>query len=226
MFPSPRSHSDPGPRWVRTALRTAGPRRARMVDVGESASQVKGPFTVTTLDGEAARRWVRIPPPQPPRTSCSTPGVIGPAVPWRPRNPPSCAWFGQVGRSGTHAGDQGQRLHRGMSLAQTPPGLPLTRRLPGGARLSGAAGGGLLASQGPPCGAPLPPRAGHAWSTFGPHAIGAERVATVSSGTSLRRSHVRSWGNRPPGRTLIRMSSSGSPSSVPRAQRPRRGRGR
>src|SRR5215218_2147008 len=34
-------------------------------------------------------------------------------------------------------------------------------------------------------GAPLPPQAGHAWSTFGPHAIGAEWFATVSSGTSF-----------------------------------------
>jgi hypothetical protein len=29
------------------------------------------------------------------------------------------------------------------------------------------------------------PRAGHAWSTFGPHAIGAERFVAVSSGTSF-----------------------------------------
>jgi hypothetical protein len=51
---------------------------------------------------------------------------------------------------------------------------------------------------------PLPPRAG-VWSTFGPHAIGAERFATVSSGTSLRRSPMRSCGNKPRCRTLIRM---------------------
>ena len=49
----------------------------------------------------------------------------------------------------------------------------------------GAAGWGLLASQDPRCGAPLPLRAGRAWSTFGPHAIGPERFATVSSGTSF-----------------------------------------
>jgi hypothetical protein len=35
------------------------------------------------------------------------------------------------------------RLYRGMSLAQTPPGLPLTRRSPGRGSLVGAAGGGL-----------------------------------------------------------------------------------
>jgi hypothetical protein len=34
-------------------------------------------------------------------------------------------------------------------------------------------------------GAPLPLRAGRAWSTFGPHAIGAERFVTVSSGASF-----------------------------------------
>ena len=65
------------------------------------------------------------------------------------------------------------------------------------------------------------------WSTFGPHAIGTERFATVSSGASLRRSPMRSWGNRLGRRTLIRMRSSGSPSiCVLRAQRPRLSRGR
>jgi hypothetical protein len=47
----------------------------------------------------------------------------------------------------------------------------------------------------------------NAWSTFGPHAIGTERFATVSSGASLRRSPMRSWGNRLGRRTLIRMRS-------------------
>jgi hypothetical protein len=45
------------------------------------------------------------------------------------------------------------------------------------------------------------------WSTFGPHAIGAERFPAVSSSSQLRRWQVRSWGNRPGGRTLIRMRS-------------------
>jgi hypothetical protein len=31
-----------GPHWVRTASGTAGPRRARAVNIGESASQVRG----------------------------------------------------------------------------------------------------------------------------------------------------------------------------------------
>jgi hypothetical protein len=33
--------------------------------------------------------------------------------------------------------------------------------------------------------APLPPRAGRAWSTLGPHPIGAERFVAVASGTSF-----------------------------------------
>ena len=67
-----------------------------------------------------------------------------------------------------------------------PAGAPPKQgNRPGGARLSGAAGGGLLASQGPRCGAPLPPRAGRAWSMFGPHAIGTERFLAVSSGASF-----------------------------------------
>jgi hypothetical protein len=74
--------------------------------------------------------------------------------------------------------------------------------------LSGAAGGGL------PCLGKVrdaerrcPHRRGilvHVWST----AIGTERFATVSSGASLRRSQLPSCGNKPPCRTLIRMSSS------------------
>jgi hypothetical protein len=49
--------------------------------------------------------------------------------------------------------------------------------------LSGAAGGVSLASKGPPRGAPLPPRALCAWSTFGPHANRSKRSAAVTSGT-------------------------------------------
>jgi hypothetical protein len=49
-----------------------------------------------------------------------------------------------------------------------------------------------------------------AWSTFGPHAIGTERFATVSSGASLRRSPMRSWGNRLGRRTLIKDEVPGS----------------
>jgi hypothetical protein len=52
----------PGPCWVRTASAAAGPQRAPAVNVGESASQDRGPLTVSTLNDEATRRWVRIPP--------------------------------------------------------------------------------------------------------------------------------------------------------------------
>jgi hypothetical protein len=52
-----------GPRWVRGASETAGPRRAQAVSVGERESQVTGPSTASTRAAEAARDWVRIPPP-------------------------------------------------------------------------------------------------------------------------------------------------------------------
>jgi hypothetical protein len=45
------------------------------------------------------------------------------------------------------------------------------------------------------------------WSTFGPHAIGTKRFATVASGTSWCRSQLRSCGDEPRCRTLIRMRS-------------------
>jgi len=54
-----------------------------------------------------------------------------------------------------------------MSLVQTPPGLPLTRRSPGGLACRGQPAGVSLASQGPPRGPPLPPRATCAGSTAG-----------------------------------------------------------
>ena len=82
-----------------------------------------------------------------------------------------------------------------MSLAQTPPGLPLTRRLPRRGSLVGAAGGVSLLAKVRDAGPA--PQAGHAWSTFGPHAIGTERFATVSSDASLRRSQLRSWKQAP-----------------------------
>jgi hypothetical protein len=72
---------------------------------------------------------------------------------------------------------------QGMSWPR-PARAPLARRLPGGARLSGAAGGVCLASQGPRRGAP-PPTAGACLVHVGPHAIGAQRFTTVSCGTSF-----------------------------------------
>ena len=93
------------------------------------------------------------------------------------------------------------RLYRGMSLAQTPPGLPLARRLPAGLACRGQPAGVYLAKQGPRRGAPLPPRAGHAWSTFGPHAIGVQRFPTVSNG--LQRHVVRAGHRCNPGETSL-----------------------
>jgi hypothetical protein len=73
-----------GPCWVRTAPGTAGPGWARAVTPGERESQVTRPSTAPTSTAEAGRRWVRIPPPQRPRTRFGTPRLIGLVVPCRP----------------------------------------------------------------------------------------------------------------------------------------------
>ena len=91
---------------------------------------------------------VRIPPLQPPRTNSMTPGASGlhipppscPAV----QQPPSWAWFEQAGRWGaTMPVTRDSPSIQGDVLAQTPPGLPLTRLSPRRGSLVGAAGGGL-----------------------------------------------------------------------------------
>src|SRR5215218_1561270 len=69
----------------------------------------------------------------------------------------------------------------GPDPARAPPSKAVARR----GSLVGQPAGVSLASQGPRCGAPLPPRAGHAWSTSGPHAIGTQRFPTVASGASF-----------------------------------------
>ena len=86
-----------------------------------------------------------------------------------------------------------------MSLAQTPPGLPLNKAI--------AQAG--LACRGQPAGVSLLakvrdaerrcPREERAWSTYGPHAIGAERFLAVSSG--LQRYFVRAGHRCDPGET-------------------------
>jgi hypothetical protein len=106
---------------------------------------------------------------------------------------------------------QGQPSIQGDVPGPDPARLPLARRLPGWARLLGAAPAGVcLARQGPRCGAPLPPRAAclvHVWSTR--HRSRAVRNGLQRSpavGRS-RRLQARSCGNRLRSRTLIRMRS-------------------
>jgi len=101
------------------------------------------------------------------RASCArserTPRAMSPRAGHRPLGGlntqgvgvPPCRWLGTA------------RLYRGMSLAQTPPRLPLTRRPPQAGLACRGSRWGLLASQGPPRGVPLPPRATGTWSTFG-----------------------------------------------------------
>src|SRR5215211_342186 len=122
--------------------------------------------------------------------------------------PPSPGWFEHAQRWGiTMPLARTARLYRGMSLAQTPPGLPLTRRSPRRGSLVGAAGGGLLASQGRDAERRCPHRRGMP---------GPRLVHTPSEPSGSQRSlavhrsprwQVRSWGNKPGWRTLIRIRS-------------------
>jgi hypothetical protein len=70
----------------------------------------------------------------------------------------------------------------GPDPARAPPNKAIAQA---GLACRGQPAGVYLASQGPPSGALLPPRAGRAWSMFGRHPMRADRFATVSSGTSF-----------------------------------------
>jgi hypothetical protein len=108
--------------------------------------------------------------PQPPRTSFVAPGLSG-LEGHVAQNPPSCVWFEHAECWGTTMPvTRDSPSIQGMSLAQTPPGLPLTRRLPGrGSLVGGSRRGSPLPAKVRPGGAPLPPRAGRPWSMFRPH---------------------------------------------------------
>jgi hypothetical protein len=92
-------------------------------------------------------------------------------------------WFEEEGRWGTTMPvTRDSPSIQGDVPGPDPARAPPTKAVAGGARLSGAAGGGL------PCLGKVRdaerrcPRSRRGWSTFGPHASGAERLATVSSG--------------------------------------------
>jgi hypothetical protein len=158
----------PGPRWVRTASGTTGPRRAPAVNVGESASQVRGrsPSRPRTAKQPGAGFESHLPSS---RTGFLPPGVSGLRGPCRPEPAIVLCVFEHSGRWSTtlpltRDSPSTQGDVPGLDPARAPPSKAVARR----ARLSGAAGGGL------PCqassatrGAPLPPRAGCAWSMLG-----------------------------------------------------------
>jgi hypothetical protein len=128
----------------------------------------------------------------------------------RSKTPLMMAWFERAGCweppsrwSGT------ARLYRGMSLTQTPPGLPLTRRSPRrGSLVGGSRRGSTLSAKVRQAERCCPRERAclvHVWSTC--HRSRAVRNGLQGSpalGRS-RRLPARSCGNRPRGRTLIRM---------------------
>jgi hypothetical protein len=167
-----RDRGHPGPRWVRAASETAGPRWAPAVTAGVPESQVTQHSPLRPWPANQRGAGVRIPPSR-------TPSIHPPT----PERAP-------VSRGGPlgyhHAGDQGQPVYIGGCPWPDPARAPPSKAVAGGARLSGAAGGGsALPWQGPLTRGAAAPASGRAWSTFGPHAIGAERFPTVSSGRSF-----------------------------------------
>ena len=107
-----------------------------------------------------------------------------------------------------------------MSLAQTPPGLPLTRRLPAGLACRGQPAGPTC--RGSRRGSPLPakgprrasaaaPASGtrlfHVWSTRHRNPAVRNGLQRTPAVDRSRRLQTRSCGNRRGGRTLIRMRS-------------------
>ena len=70
----------------------------------------------------------------------------------------------------------------GPDPARAPPNKAIAQA---GLACRGQLAGVCLARQGPPRGAPLPPRATRTWSTFGPHAIEACARVAAANGTSL-----------------------------------------
>jgi hypothetical protein len=187
-FPSWRCRA--GPRWVRTASGTAGPRRAQVVTTGTNKPQVVVPSRPGPRPLKQGGKRLRIPPPQPPRGQLHHARSERPShsaiVPRDPRQPPSCAWFEGTERWGTTMPlARDSPSIQGDVPGPDPPGLPPSKAVAGRVRLSGAAGGVYLARQGPRRGAPPPPRARRAWPTFGPHAIGTERFSAVTKGMSF-----------------------------------------
>jgi hypothetical protein len=98
---------------------------------------------------------------------------------------PPCRWPGTA------------RLYRGMSLAQTPPGLPLARRLPGGLACRGQPVGSPCQARSATRGAPLPRKRDVPGPWLGPHPMGTGRYTAVTGGTPFGWSWMRSWGSGP-----------------------------
>ena len=192
-----------GPCWVRMASGTGGPCRAPAVTMGMKESQVTG--------------HSRLPPRKVKRReggfeshlsvhACELRDARTDECSWRPDRPrqrPSWVWFEHAGCWGTtmalvRDSPSIQGDVPGPDPARAPPNKAIA---PAGLACRGAAGGGLLASQGPPGGAPLPPRAG---VCPGPHR--RARFCHCSAQLLCTAPHdpVSLWTTSPPAPLLIR----------------------
>jgi hypothetical protein len=144
------------------------------------------------------------------------------------RRPSPCAWFEPTRGWGiTMPLTRDSPSIQGMSLAQTPPGPPSKAVAGRGSLVGGSRRGSTLLGQGPPGGAPLPPRAGvpgPRWAT--PHRKSSSH--RQPSPTILGRRHClhRSLGpaqgiRRPEGRHAGRASALRASDSLIRSGRVR-----
>ena len=103
----------PGPRWVRMRSGSPGSRRARAVTTGSLNPQVNAAWKPRPGTPEEADGGVESHLPQPPRSSCRTPGVIGLVVASCP-SPPSFRVSLNTQRAGVpQCCDQGQPVYTG-----------------------------------------------------------------------------------------------------------------
>jgi hypothetical protein len=141
-------------------------------------------FPRTTTAVEAARKRLRSPPPQPPSIQLTTleraASTSRQSCHVDQNHHRRLVWFERAGRWGTTTPvTRDSPSIQGDVPGPDPARAPPSKAVAGGARLSGAAGGGL------PClgkvrdAARRCPPSGRAWSTFGPHAIGTQRFVTV-----------------------------------------------
>jgi hypothetical protein len=127
-----------------------------------------------------------------------------------PGRPSSCAQFEDVRRWGTTTPlTRDSPSIQGDVPGPDPARAPPSKAVAGGARLSGAAGGGLPCQARSATRSATAPASGaclvHVWATCHRSPAVPNGLQRSPAARRSRRPPVQSWGNKPVGRTLIRM---------------------